>query len=577
MKSRTSSFNLTVLKKDITRFAPVWALYGVFLLMLFSGVDTPRSAARATLGMSVVSFIYAGICASVLFGDLFQSRMCNALHAMPLRREGWFVTHAVSGFLFSFVPNLLATLIIAAVLGEYYYIALIWLAVMTLQYLFFFGAGTFSVMCAGNRLGMFATYGIINLLSLLVYVLVDQFYEPLLFGIQLDTTAFDLFSPLLHMTGTEYVSYSDYGYYNGGYEFFYHGVSRQDFIYLAVCALVGVGLLIGSVALYRRRKLEAAGDFIAWTPLQPVFLVIYTFAIGLLLYGISELFGFGISYVFMAIGILVGYFTGRMLLERTVKVFGRKSLFWFGILVAIFGCSLLLTWLDPLGVTRKIPDTDEIAYVRMFCDDDKAVYLDPDANCVQAESPEEIDQLRNIHQILLEEKNHQTSTSVPIDVHYQLKNGRTVTRYYHIQSLSPVYDTVVHHLSSPEYLFSPDWERLLPNAVVSIWLDASLGGNSKYYSDDTTDPMVIGKLVDAIIADCKAGNMGQYNNLNVGDTHAGWVRLSLYCSPFFEPEHPKEYSYSQISLTVYSSCTNTVKVLEELVQQAEEIRLQQIN
>ena len=34
MKLRTSFFNPTVLKKDITRFAPVWGLYSVALLLI---------------------------------------------------------------------------------------------------------------------------------------------------------------------------------------------------------------------------------------------------------------------------------------------------------------------------------------------------------------------------------------------------------------------------------------------------------------------------------------------------------------------------------------------------------------
>ena len=35
MKLRTSFFNGTVLRKDITRFAPVWGLYSIFTLMAF--------------------------------------------------------------------------------------------------------------------------------------------------------------------------------------------------------------------------------------------------------------------------------------------------------------------------------------------------------------------------------------------------------------------------------------------------------------------------------------------------------------------------------------------------------------
>ena len=44
MKSRTSFFNPTVLKKDLLRYAPVWGLYTVvnFIIFLFTSLaDTP--------------------------------------------------------------------------------------------------------------------------------------------------------------------------------------------------------------------------------------------------------------------------------------------------------------------------------------------------------------------------------------------------------------------------------------------------------------------------------------------------------------------------------------------------------
>ena len=104
--------------------------------------------------MSVVNLIYGGVCANMLFGDLFQSRMCNALHAMPMRRESWFFTHVCAGLLFSLVPNVVTTVFQMVLLGKYFYIAPLWLVVVTGQFLFFFGVGIFAVMCAGNRLGM---------------------------------------------------------------------------------------------------------------------------------------------------------------------------------------------------------------------------------------------------------------------------------------------------------------------------------------------------------------------------------------------------------------------------------------
>ena len=118
MRSKTSFFNKTVFKKNLTRFAPVWVVYAlglcVFFIMQYSS-ETSYSEYNKLLGfvnrfsrdMVAVSMTwnlaYALLVAQLLFGDVYNSRMCNALHAMPLRRECWFVTNAVSGLVYSLV------------------------------------------------------------------------------------------------------------------------------------------------------------------------------------------------------------------------------------------------------------------------------------------------------------------------------------------------------------------------------------------------------------------------------------------------------------------------------------------
>ena len=73
MKLKTSFFNPTVLKKDITRFAPLWGLYTIFMLLfLFFMWDVERDR-FATMApsimqmMGVVNLAYAGIAAIMLF------------------------------------------------------------------------------------------------------------------------------------------------------------------------------------------------------------------------------------------------------------------------------------------------------------------------------------------------------------------------------------------------------------------------------------------------------------------------------------------------------------------------------
>ena len=137
MQSRISFFDKTIFKKNLTRFAPCWGLYTIGLLM---ALVTLIGSGSRWFSTNVCDFIhilcaitpcYALLCAQLLFGDLYSARMCNALHALPLRRETWFCTHVLSGVLFSLVPvgyatnvmggagGPLAVLIVAIVAAEF--------------------------------------------------------------------------------------------------------------------------------------------------------------------------------------------------------------------------------------------------------------------------------------------------------------------------------------------------------------------------------------------------------------------------------------------------------------------------
>ena len=134
MKSRTSFFNRAVIKKDITRFAPLWVLYtlGMLLIMLNTVSSSlymhPVHNMNASIGgISVANLFYAALVAQLLFGDLFKSKMCNALHAMPVSRNAWFGSHLLVGLACSLLPNLLTSVLMMFSLGKFWYTALLWL------------------------------------------------------------------------------------------------------------------------------------------------------------------------------------------------------------------------------------------------------------------------------------------------------------------------------------------------------------------------------------------------------------------------------------------------------------------
>ena len=586
MKSRTSFFNTTVLKKDITRFAPVWGLYSVFVgLFLLLWWDLEPSPARfvntatdVLTAMGIVNFLYAALAAFLLFGDLFKSRMCNALHALPMRREGWFLTHFTAGMLFCIVPNGAAALLTAALLQEYFWAAFVWLAVMVLQYLFFFGVAVFAIQCSGNMLGSIAVYGIVNFLSTIVAGLAVVFYEPLLYGVKFDTAAIARLSPAVGFTGANYMQ----THFNNMTETtVLDGFVGADWRYLGIAAGIGVVLLILAVLIYRKRQLESAGDLISLRPVAPVFLVIYTLGVGAVLYFIADAVADSLAYIFLAVGFGIGFFTGRMLLERKVKVFRGKNFLAFGILVAVFFASLGITALDPIGVTRYVPETDKISHVQI-CSSHYVYDMNQDS--VILTDPADIAAVVDIHKICMgnpvsENVSYQPEYT-PLYIRYEMKNGTYAERYYYVATGTEQATALQAFFSSETAIFGSlgadhileklrmievmDYNTDCPVLAASTHADyldidyytdkyGDSGECLAYYTENPAQDEVLKGLFAALKQDCGSGQLARSGTFYNGET---WGHITLN----YSVGGYREY----LDITIFVGCENTIAYLKSL-------------
>ena len=434
MKSRTSFFNFTLFKKDITRFAPLWALYaiGMSLTMLttYNALGSYFGPVR-TLGenigyYSIYNLFYGALVAQLLFGDLFNARLCNGLHAMPMTREERFGSHIVAGLAFSIVPNLVVSLLMIPAFGQDWYLPFAWLGSMTLQYLFFYGAGVLAVFCTGNRFAMAVVYAILNFGSVMVYWFAETVYLPMMNGVVLETDVFGYFSPIVQMISADgyfVMSRKESWYVTNQYVF--RGLS-ENWNYLLIYAGVGLMALAVSLLLYRKRALESAGDFIAVKCLRPVFLVLYTLCAGAFLAVFGDVFTVGNGYlVFLIVGLIVGLFTGKMLLERSTRVFGKKSFLHLAVMTAVILLSLGVAKFDLLGIVGYVPDGEDVSTVTVHSKygNWKSIELD---------NPEEIADIRNIHRLSVEQncEGGCGREHFYVTISYALRNGQKVTREY---------------------------------------------------------------------------------------------------------------------------------------------------
>ena len=559
MKSRTSFFNPTILRKDITRFFPIWGLYLIGgSLTLLTSLAALANSDSLVMGvasnlqfMGAANMIFALLSALLLFGDLFKPRHCNMLHAMPIRRETWFNTHFVAGLLFSFVPNLLLALPITLFCGRHWYVGIIWLVTCDLQYLFFFCTAVFAVMCAGKKFAATAIYLLLHFAAFIIYWFLSVYYVPLMSGIVLEIDRFIPFCPVVQLIAAPFIDYKRNYYpinpnypYSEKYSVFTVNGLAPNFYYLLIVAAVGFGFAVLALVMYRRRRLETAGDFMSARPLAPVFSLIYTLSVGALFH---MLFG-GIA-LFLPIGLAVGYFTSQMLLQRKVNVFQRRRMGIFGLIVLVALLSLGATWLDPLGVTRYVPKASQVKAVAIS--DSYGINYNFDSSLPGGEiiggpvsnDTERVETITTLHKAIVKE----TATplkkllipfisddTATVSVVYKLKGGYQLHRRYEVPLNSDAGKQVTTFFSSPEYVFGcEDWDTYLPSVTRVVV------GDYAFYGQQAEE------LLLAMKTDCELGRMSRY----AGGNYEGFIEIRR--------------GDAWQDVTVYSTCKYTVSWLNK--------------
>lgn len=481
MKSRISFFDRTLLRKDFTRFAPVWILYligGLLVgLSVVSGYTREYYAASAvseTMGpLTVMNLIYALIVAECLFGDLYNSRMCNAIHALPLRRETIYATHVLAGLSFSVLPNLVFALVLMTQLGSFWYVALLWVLMMLLQYLFFFSVAAVCALSTGSRFAMGAVYVLVNFLSEIIRWFITTFYEPMLYGMYIRTDIFDWFCPAVWGSGQDELIYFHqdkqeyYNYVDVSAVRRFGGLTDQWW-YFVILAAIGIVFLGLGILLYRKRKLESAGDFLAFKPMMLPCSVIFTLSVAAVFQMIlGEILN--LEILSLIVGFLVGCFGIEMLLRRTVKVFDKGTCIKCALIGGAFALSLILTMIDPLGLTRWTPKPEKVASVTLTDYYNYNVWDDRHEGRyrgLKVTDPAEIAQLVEIHETLAgagDPYDYGVYSDVgSIHLTYRMTDGRTVVRRYRYYMSSSVGDKLQFFHRKPQFILRyEDWDEFL--------------------------------------------------------------------------------------------------------------------
>ena len=532
MKLKVCFCNKTVLKTDITRFAPVWASYllglAMMVLLQFSGGSDDAAKTSIVydfnrlcmLGVGI-NGLYALVVVQALFGDLLNPRLCNALHAMPVTRDGYYGAHLIAGLLFALVPNCLVLLPTSLLLPrQVASVSLLALLALSLQYIFYLGTALTAVQLAGNRIGMVLIYGILNFATVLLYWFVAMVFIPLTYGKDISISWVARICPTVAMYEGTYFAPVDHSYYIGDtYHYVFDGISMGDvWLKAAVCAGLGVVCMAIAQLLYRKRRLETAGDLVAYSILSPFFLALYTLTVAAFLHlAVTQLTQGAISeYFFLPLGLIAGYVTGLMLLRRTSRVFRWRLLVPLGGILAVCALCVLSIATDAFHVIRRVPDVQDVQSVVLA-----PVQMSYSNAALTLTEKDEIEDILAYHQgalrnwqkqvgdCLLQREGHWSPGDYyNIQLRYTLKNGSTFQRRYFLEKENPAYDRLKPYLSSPELSLGMD-ESTFRAAVAN-----ATSGESYFYAVDGGVVADKGRkftnfagLANAVLADCQEGNL----------------------------------------------------------------------
>lgn len=551
MRSVTSYFNRDLLRGALLRTWPLWAAYTLIWLFLLPVTlfihlsDRHIVYSRPTLSYELLNTgLSSGVMMAAVFGIFFamamfayltSPRATNGMHAMPIRREGLFLTHYLAG-LFCQVVTLLVSFALAALVTAAFgvfdgYAVGMGLLLCVLLVLFFYSFGVLCMVCVGQILAGAVFYGILNFLFVGMEALLRSFAGNFLYGYDGRSSAFSTapLSPPVEIASSLSVSYVYDGIDPIGVRVLYLGT-------FAAYAAAGLVLAALALLLYRKRRSEMTGNTVAIGWLRPVFkygvALCSAFSLGQLLsyfvfeltdstYTAGALIGTIACMIFAG---LIGYYAAEMLLKKSFRVFKTS---WKGALATsavliLIGLSFPL---DLTGYQTRVPEQSDIVSASVN------LYGGNVSGSFDLSGQESIALLRDAHCAVITDKARQTEYNrryVPFDgdtctlrITYELADGTELFRTYDLS----IDEALLSDPSSPESALTKlaNCTEITRARVLGGWVPDHLeelritGGylNCSYYSDGKYSHSQEAELnaaqansaFTALMQDCDAGSI----------------------------------------------------------------------
>ena len=204
MPSKTSFCNGAEFRKCLSRWWPLWVIYGVILFIMLPGVllnarSTTPYVSTEQIGylsnmilsetqmlLPLTAFCAGLLAAAAMFGYLYTPRGAGLAASLPIRRGCMFRTHLLAGLLMLLSAEVvvfgLAVLIEAVRFTLVIQPLLIWLGVLALETVIFYAIAVLCAMLTGHTVLLPCLYLLVNFVAVGFQVLIDAVLYTFVYG-----------------------------------------------------------------------------------------------------------------------------------------------------------------------------------------------------------------------------------------------------------------------------------------------------------------------------------------------------------------------------------------------------------
>ncbi len=357
----------------------------------------------------------------LLYGYMMGEKSSSFIHGLPISKKKIYTTNVVTGIAMYVLPYMINLVILQLLqlgkMGEYIPIVELWkwFGINLLYHTIFFSFSTLVGMFCASKIShgiltyvlMYEPIGILVILSRILEEIIYGFYA---FSSQIE----ELFlkSPFIKV----WTDFNQISYYYENAKINIEG--KNILIYMVVSAI----MLILSLGIYKRRKLETTKEFIAFKGVRIFLKYSATLCVHLLSY---LYFHYMLneskigSMVASLILTIIAYFIIEMILKKTYKVLPS----WKGAIVYTIIISSLYAIASNgmLGYETRIPKIEEVKEIELTRNEETIAFDEAGSKKI----------IRDFHEKII---NNKTKGYQTIVIKYTLNNGKKVSRKYGIDT-----------------------------------------------------------------------------------------------------------------------------------------------